>query len=182
MTRGLFLDRRALMNSYDPDSDPAGQILTQILGAAVPVSAGINLDYYFSRVDPAKYGSGTKLSHNVCGLLGVCNGIDDDLRTGIPVQMTELHEPLRLLVIVEQTPEIIIQVLERNRDLAQLVDNGWVRLSSVHPVTREASFYSPRCGFVIVENLETDILHFQSSKECYARSRENISPACINAV
>ena len=59
-TRGLFLDRRAFLTSYDPTQDDAdGTILTRILQAAVPVCAGINLEYYFSHVDNA----GLRLRH-----------------------------------------------------------------------------------------------------------------------
>src|SRR5205085_9645217 len=61
-TRGLFLDRRAFLNSYDPTQDDAeATVLTRLLQAAVPVCAGINLEYYFSYVDYARYGSGPKL-------------------------------------------------------------------------------------------------------------------------
>lgn len=38
-----------------------------------PVCGGINLEYYFSRVDNQKLGAGTKLPHNVMGLFGVAN-------------------------------------------------------------------------------------------------------------
>ncbi len=58
-TRGLFLDRRAFLVSYDPAADPDGVILGKVLGAVVPVGAGINLEYYFSYVDPTNYGCGT---------------------------------------------------------------------------------------------------------------------------
>ena len=66
-------------------------ILAGILAAVIPVCGGINLEYYFSRVDNTVYGCGTKLPHNVCGMLGVMNGIDDDLRTGLPSQMMILE-------------------------------------------------------------------------------------------
>ncbi|MFI5460022.1 MAG: putative inorganic carbon transporter subunit DabA [Isosphaerales bacterium] len=47
-TRGLFLDRRAFLTSYDPTQDgPECPILTRILQAVFPVCAGINLEYYF---------------------------------------------------------------------------------------------------------------------------------------
>ena len=35
------------------------------------------------------------------GLIGVANGIDGDLRPGLPSQMIEVHDPVRLLVIAE---------------------------------------------------------------------------------
>jgi uncharacterized protein YbcC (UPF0753/DUF2309 family) len=36
-----------------------------------PVCSGINLQYFFSYVDPPGWGSGTKLPHNITSLLGV---------------------------------------------------------------------------------------------------------------
>src|SRR5437762_3895409 len=42
-TRGLFLDRRAFLVSYDPSRDDDGAILTRIIAAVVRVGAGICL-------------------------------------------------------------------------------------------------------------------------------------------
>ena len=64
-TKGLFLDRRSFMNSYDYQIDLDGKILTNIMKPLGPVCGGINLEYYFSRVDNHKLGAGTKLPHNV---------------------------------------------------------------------------------------------------------------------
>ena len=100
-TRGLFLDRRAFLVSYDPTRDQDGAILARIMAAVVPVVAGISLEYYFSYVDPTGYGCGTKLPHNVTSLLGVMDGAQSDLRTGLPWQMVEIHEPTRLAMVVE---------------------------------------------------------------------------------
>src|SRR5205814_7659413 len=100
-TRGLFLDRRAFLVSYDPSRDDDGAILARIMAAVVPVVAGINLEYYFSYIDPTGYGCGTKLPHNVTSLLGVMDGAQSDLRTGLPWQMVEIHEPTRLAIVVE---------------------------------------------------------------------------------
>jgi uncharacterized protein YbcC (UPF0753/DUF2309 family) len=133
-TRGLFLDRRAFLNSYDPTQDDGdGTILERILRAAVPVCAGINLEYYFSYVDNPGYGSGTKLPHNIAALLGVMDGAASDLRTGLPWQMVEIHEPMRQLFVIETTPEVLRKILERNPGLEQLVRNEWVRLAVLDP-------------------------------------------------
>lgn len=133
ITRGLFLDRRAFLISYDPDRDPENNSLAAILGAAGPVCAGINLEYYFSFVDNERYGCGTKLPHNVTGLVGVMNGHASDLRTGLPWQMVEIHEPVRLLLIVENTPENIMEAVRRSREVTELVQNRWIRLVSMSP-------------------------------------------------
>ena len=105
LTRGLFLDRRAFLVSYDADQDPDDRSLAALLAAVVPVCAGISLEYYFSFVDNDRYGCGTKLPHNVTGLMGVMDGHASDLRTGLPWQMVEIHEPVRILFVIETTPE-----------------------------------------------------------------------------
>ncbi|MEK7833046.1 MAG: putative inorganic carbon transporter subunit DabA, partial [Acidobacteriota bacterium] len=133
VTRGLFLDRRAFLISYDPECDPKNDSLAAILGAAGPVCAGINLEYYFSFVDNERYGCGTKLPHNVTGLVGVMNGHASDLRTGLPWQMVEVHEPVRLLLIVENTPENVMSAVRRSAEVTQLVENRWIRLVAMTP-------------------------------------------------
>ncbi len=128
-TRGLFLDRRAFLVSYDPSRDDDGAILARIMGAVVPVVAGISLEYYFSYVDPTGYGCGTKLPHNVTSLLGVMDGAQSDLRTGLPWQMVEIHEPTRLAIVVEATRDRLSRVVEANPHIERLVRNRWVWLA-----------------------------------------------------
>jgi uncharacterized protein len=139
MTRGLFLDRRSFLNSYDYKQDPKGEYLLGILKAVAPVCGGINLEYYFSRVDNQKLGAGSKLPHNVMGLFGVANGIDGDLRPGLPVQMIELHDPLRLMVLVEHDPNVVLEVMQKSPETYEWFINEWVRIVVYHPDTK--SFY-----------------------------------------
>ena len=137
LTGNLFLDRRAFMNSYDYSIDPEGNYLFNILSAAAPVCGGINLEYYFSRVDNLKLGAGTKLPHNVMGLIGVANGIDGDLRPGLPYQMVEVHDPLRLLIIVEHLTDVVLKTIQRTPQLYEWFINEWVNLVVVHPESKE---------------------------------------------
>jgi uncharacterized protein YbcC (UPF0753/DUF2309 family) len=142
-TRGLYLDRRAFLVSYDPDQDDAEQaILTRILQAAFPVCAGINLEYYFSFVDPAGWGCGTKLPHNITSLLSIMDGAASDLRPGLPWQMVEIHEPVRLLFIIETTPEAMLRIMQRNEVIGKLVTNGWVQLATLDPQSSEIQLFS----------------------------------------
>jgi uncharacterized protein YbcC (UPF0753/DUF2309 family) len=135
LTDHLFLDRRAFMNSYDYRVDPEGKYLLNILRAATPVVGGINLEYYFSRVDPYRLGAGTKLPHNVMGLIGVANGMEGDLRTGLPYQMVEVHDPVRLMMIVEQDPEIVLRVIKSSEPTYEWFINEWQHLVVVCPET-----------------------------------------------
>jgi uncharacterized protein YbcC (UPF0753/DUF2309 family) len=141
LTRELFLDRRAFMNSYDYRIDPTGKYLLNILRPAAPVCGGINLEYFFSRVDNNKLGAGTKLPHNVMGLFGVANGIDGDLRPGLPSQMIEVHDPIRLLIIVEQFPDLLLETIQRSPETYEWFINEWVHLVAVEPDSRALHYF-----------------------------------------
>lgn len=127
LTRGLFLDRRAFLVSYEPSLDPEGEVLGPLLETVINVAGGISLEYYFSFVDSTFYGSGTKVAHNVASLVGVMDGAGSDLRTGLPVQMVELHEPIRLLTIVEAEPATLERIIEARPVVARALRNEWVR-------------------------------------------------------
>lgn len=158
LTKGLFLDRRAFLNSYDYRTDLDGTFLTNIMKPLGPVCGGINLEYYFSRVDNYKLGAGTKLPHNVMGLVGVANSSDGDLRPGLPWQMIEVHDPLRLMIIVEHFPEVVLKTIQSVPEMYQWFANDWVHLSVVHPETSDL-YYFKNHQFVLYEP-QTTVLHF----------------------
>lgn len=133
LTKQLFLDRRAFLNSYDYTTDPDGALLGNVLAPLGVVCGGINLEYFFSRMDNYKLGAGTKLPHNVMGLVGVANSSDGDLRSGLPLQMVEVHDPVRLLMVVEHYPEVVKKVVQSNPDLYQWFANEWIHLVALHP-------------------------------------------------
>jgi uncharacterized protein YbcC (UPF0753/DUF2309 family) len=141
LTKQVFLDRRAFLNSYNYKIDPEGKFLFNIMKPLGPVCGGINLEYFFSRVDNQKLGAGTKLPHNVMGLFGVANGIDGDLRPGLPSQMIEVHDPIRLMIIVEHLPEVVLNVIQRSADVYEWFINEWVYLVVVNPETNELSLF-----------------------------------------
>jgi uncharacterized protein YbcC (UPF0753/DUF2309 family) len=136
LTSNLFLDRRAFLNSYDYSIDPEGESLFTILKAAAPVCGGINLEYFFSRVDNQKLGAGTKLPHNVMGLFGVANGIEGDLRPGLPSQMIEVHDPIRLLMIVEHYEDVVLKTIQKSLETYEWFSNEWIHLVVVNPETK----------------------------------------------
>jgi len=180
LTRGLFLDRRAFLVSYDATQDPEDRNLAESLAAVVPVAAGISLEYYFSFVDNDRYGCGTKLPHNVTGLVGVMDGHASDLRTGLPWQMVEIHEPVRMLFVIETTPERLTKVLNGNASLKRLADNRWIRLAAMDPasgrvwVRREGRFEE---FDETVERLPVAL----TSREWYAGKRQHLPMAWIQA-
>jgi hypothetical protein len=180
LTRGLFLDRRAFLVSYDPTRDDAhGTILERILLAVGPVGAGINLEYYFSCVDNDRYGCGTKLPHNLTGLLGVMDGVESDLRTGLPRQMIEIHEPVRLLIVVEASVALLSAIYARQPMLRELIGNEWVQLVSVDPKTGEQQRFTPR-GFQPLTPPSALLPVVASSPEWYRGHRDFLPPALID--
>ncbi len=178
VTRGLHLDRRAFLVSYDPTTDPDDSVIERILAAVGPVGAGISLEYYFSSVDNETFGCGTKLPHNVTGLIGVMNGHQSDLRTGLPLQMVEIHEPMRLLLIVEATPAALLRVASRQPEVAELVVNAWVQLVSLDPATGAMQeFVDGR--FVPYVPEPTLLPVVDRSPEWHLRSRAHLTPALV---
>ncbi|MCX6116221.1 MAG: Na-translocating system protein MpsB, partial [Proteobacteria bacterium] len=141
LTKNLFLDRRAFLNSYNPNTDPEGTILESILSAVVPVCGGINLTYLLSRLDNDVYGAGTKLPHNVLGLVGVGIGVGSDALTGLPLQMVEVHEPVRLMIVVDQAPKIALKALKANPRIYEWIRNEWIHFACVDPLNSKCYIY-----------------------------------------
>jgi len=178
LTRGLFLDRRAFLASYDANQDPHDQSLRALLAAVVPVCAGISLEYYFSFVDNDRYGCGTKLPHNVTGLVGVMDGHASDLRTGLPWQMVEIHEPVRILFVVETTPERLLNAVNGSAPLKRLVENRWIRMATIDPASGVVHVYRENRFERFAGTVERLPVAF-SSAEWYGGKRQHLRMAWI---
>ncbi len=179
-TRGLFLDRRAFLVSYDPTIDADGGILARTLAAVGPVGAGINLEYFFSTIDRLGYGAGTKLPHNITGLIGVMDGHASDLRTGLPWQMVEIHEPVRLLIVIDATPEAILGAAARVPAMQNLVANRWVQLVSWHPDTGRLMVFEDGEFQPYVPETNA-IAEVDCSTDWYRGHRGHLPPARVRA-
>ncbi|MBA2633302.1 MAG: DUF2309 family protein [Chloroflexi bacterium] len=178
LTQGAFFDRRGFVISYDPTQDPTGAIVERILLAMGPVGAGINLEYYFSSVDNRVYGCDTKVPHNVSGLLGVMEGAASDLRTGLPRQMIEIHEPMRLLLIVEATLDVLGDIYTRQPAIAELLDNEWVQLVAMDPQAGTFTRFVAGKGFVPWDERVLDLPVVGTSHEYY-RGKEGFLPPVL---
>jgi uncharacterized protein YbcC (UPF0753/DUF2309 family) len=76
------------------------------------------------------------------GLIGVANSSDGDLRPGLPLQMIEVHDPVRLLVIVEHFPEVVLNVIKSAPEMYEWYINEWVHILAVHPETNQFFFFN----------------------------------------
>ena len=128
----MSFKNRLFMHSYDEkiDSEDA-EILTRIFNGPLIVGEWINLEHYFSTVDNAVYGAGSKVYHNIVAKIGIYNGNYSDLKIGLPTQSVLLegeayHEPVRLLTYMEAPLEKVAKAVEKS--LAQeFILNEWIR-------------------------------------------------------
>jgi uncharacterized protein YbcC (UPF0753/DUF2309 family) len=133
LTRGLDIGGRCFLHSYDASTDPEGVILEKIMTAPLVVGEWINMQYYTSATDPWRYGSGSKVIHNIVGGIGVMYGAQSDLATGLPLQTvndgaSHFHEPMRLLTIIEANRDIVASIIARHDILQRFFHNGWLNL------------------------------------------------------
>ncbi|WP_440682223.1 putative inorganic carbon transporter subunit DabA [Cysteiniphilum halobium] len=136
LTKKINLNRRVFLHSYDAAKDKDGAILSAILSGPGVVTHWINAQYYFSTVNPKQFGAGNKAVHNVIPDIGVIEGNLSDLKFGLPQQSIYyqnrlLHEPRRLLVIVDAPQQRLDIALESSPDFKALVDNGWIYLKRI---------------------------------------------------
>ncbi|EMA65087.1 DUF2309 domain-containing protein [Halorubrum kocurii] len=146
LTSDLDLDGRAFLHSYDWSTDPDGDALEAILTGPMVVTQWINAQYYFSTVDNAVYGSGSKVTHNPVGNVGVYQGNGGDLMTGLPLQSLmaaddePYHQPLRLSTVVHAPVERVAEALADHEAVVQLLDNDWLSLTVVDPTQEHRAF------------------------------------------
>ncbi|MFP7673486.1 YbcC family protein [Marivita sp. S0852] len=146
-TAGRSLEGRSFLHNYTWQEDEGFGVLELILTAPVVVASWISLQYYGSSVAPDAFGAGNKLLHNVTGGIGVIEGNGGVLRGGLPWQSVHdgdrfMHDPVRLSVAVEAPREAITDILNRHPGVADLFDNGWLKLFAMDEEGRLAWRYS----------------------------------------
>lgn len=142
LTESMSLEGRAFLHSYDYRVDRKHRLLENILTGPLVVGQWINMEHYFSTVDNERYGSGSKVYHNVAGRFGVMTGNLSDLRTGLPAQTVlsgglPYHEPMRLMTVIEAPFEKVLSAINRVAVVRRLLNNGWIRVMVVDPETRQ---------------------------------------------
>ncbi|MFC7185684.1 DUF2309 domain-containing protein [Halorubrum yunnanense] len=146
LTSDLDLDGRAFLHSYDWSTDPDGDALEAILAGPMVVTQWINAQYYFSTVDNAVYGSGSKVTQNPVGNVGVYQGNGGDLMTGLPRQSliaaegVPRHQPLRLSTVVHAPVERVTEALAAHDAVTELLDNDWLSLTVIDPTEEHRAF------------------------------------------
>ncbi len=166
LTRQCPLGGRAFLHSYDYRLDSKRRLLENILTGPLVVGQWINMEHYFSTVDNERYGSGSKVYHNVAGRFGVMTGNLSDLRTGLPSQTVlkdglPYHEPLRLMTFIEAPFEQARRAVEGVITVKHLVHNGWIRMMVIDPETAEVWIYDDGQWRSRAHSYATDLALFE---------------------
>lgn len=139
LTQNLDLKSRCFLHSYDWRLDSEGIALEAILTAPMVVAEWINTQYFFSAFNPVAFGSGSKITHNVVGKIGVMQGNGSDLMHGLPLQsiysndIEPYHIPMRLLTVVLAPKTRIDAIIKKHLNLQHLFFNQWVKLVVIDP-------------------------------------------------
>lgn len=132
-TQHLDLDGRSFLHDYDPRNDKDGKVLAGILNGPLLVTNWINLQYYASATAPNRFGSGNKIIHNITNEQFVIEGGSGDLRMGLSTQSISdgkklIHEPVRLNIFIESSPEVLESSIEAAKDIQWLIDGNWIQM------------------------------------------------------
>lgn len=140
LTKNIDLEGRYFLHDYHFESDNDSAILKTILTAPMIVAQWINAQYLFSTINNIAFGSGSKITHNITGKIGIMQGNASDLMNGLPLQSLfsndtdSFHEPIRLMVVVHAPRQKISALIFQESILNKLFSNGWVLLSCIDPI------------------------------------------------
>ncbi len=159
LTAGCNLDGRAFLHAYNWRTDPDGEALRSIMTGPMVVTQWINMQYYFATVDNAVFGSGSKITQNPVGNIGVYQGNGGDLMAGLPAQSLmhtdgkPYHQPLRLSTIIHAPVDRVTTILATEESLTDLVENNWCSLTVIDPQQRhQALHYAGDGDWIPVDN------------------------------
>ena len=108
------------------------------------------------------------------------DGHRSDLRTGLYRQMVEIHEPVRLVAIVEAPPSRLMAIASRNVRIASLLNGGWFVLYAFEPESRAFHRFRPD-GVERISLPEVEIAVARTSAEHAPRGTEPARLAHIGA-
>jgi uncharacterized protein YbcC (UPF0753/DUF2309 family) len=106
------------------------------------------------------------------------DGAASDLRPGLPWQMVEIHEPVRLLFVIEATPKSMRSIMARNPGIQRLIDNGWVQLALLDPDSPQLHRFH-QGDFAPYQPESTELPSALSSIDWYRGWREHLGYALI---
>jgi hypothetical protein len=94
--------------------------------------------------------------------------------------MVDIHEAMRLQILVEATIEVLTKIYQRQPPLQELIGKGWILVSAKDPDTNEISTFQPDQGFVPWQGQQTKLTTVKRSAEWYHNHYHHLSPALVS--
>jgi uncharacterized protein YbcC (UPF0753/DUF2309 family) len=92
--------------------------------------------------------------------------------------MVEIHEPVRLLFVIETTPAVMLSLMERNPIIGNLCRNAWIQLAVLDPHSSRIQVF--RHGrFQDYQPQSSELPKAPTSTDWYRGWRENLEFAAI---
>ena len=85
--------------------------------------------------------------------------------------MIEVHDPVRLLIIVEHLPEVVLKTIKNDQAMYEWFINEWVHLSVINPETHEL-FYFKEGAFLPYKPLAREIHSFKDIHTLLEEAKE----------
>jgi uncharacterized protein len=139
VTKGIDLESRVFLHSYNYLEDPDAKSLETIMTAPMIVTQWINAQYYFSSIDNVIFGSSSKITQNVYGTCAIAQGNASDLMTGLPLQSVYsddenlFHQPLRITNYIFAPKQNVERIIKSHESLKKLVINKWIKIIVYDP-------------------------------------------------
>lgn len=105
--------------------------------------------------------------------------MDGDLRTGLPKQMINIHDPLRLLITVEHFPQEVLRIIKMNPATYEWFKNEWIFLVVIHPDNRSLFVFKNE-EFEPYLPLAAEIKKAENIQKTVEGSSENLPVYLIN--
>jgi hypothetical protein len=94
--------------------------------------------------------------------------------------MVEIHEPMRLLLVVESDPARLRAVVRADEALDRLVGNRWIQLATLDPGSQEVRAFDPRSASFLPHAPEAAGLpRARTSLDWYRGRRDPLPPARV---
>ena len=93
--------------------------------------------------------------------------------------MVEIHEAMRLQLLVEAKTTVLEQIYQRQESLRELIAGGWLHLSTKDPDTGDIYVFERGTGFVLWQGDTEELPTYEKSHNCYKDKSEPVSPALI---
>jgi uncharacterized protein len=108
----------------------------------------------------------------------VMTGAASDLKPGLSAQMVEIHEPVRILFVIETTPTAMLKIIDQNPAIARLCRGDWVQLATLDATSSTIHLYR-RGDFAEYTPETSELPEVSSSADWYRGQRDHLGFATI---